>query len=86
MEAPREDVEMGNDEDEKQMEAEVPRVRRIPRVEKNKNVKIQDMLCTGIGVLLVSRVEELVDNIEVNCWRKRNEKKRLRLLLFITVS
>ena len=31
MEAPREDVEMGNDEDEKQWEAEVPRARMSPK-------------------------------------------------------
>ena len=34
-------------------------IRIIPRVEKNKNTKIQDMLCTEIGVLLVSKVEEV---------------------------
>ena len=56
-------------------------IRRIPRVERNKNMKIQDMLFTEIGVLLVSKAVELVVNIELNCWRKRNEKKRLRLLL-----
>ena len=37
------------------------------------NMKIQDMLFTGIGVRLVSKVEVLVDNIEFNCWRKRKE-------------
>ena len=35
------------------------------------NMKIQDML-------LVSKVEVLVDNIELNCWKKRKEKGRLR--------
>ena len=48
-------------------------------------MKILDMLFAEIGVLLVSKAEELVDNIELNCWRKRNEKERLRLLLSITV-
>ena len=62
---PREDVEVGNDED--------------PRVERNKNMKIQDMLFTAIGVLLVSKVEEWVDNIELFCWKKRKEKRLLRL-------
>ena len=32
-------------------------------------------------MLLVSKVEEL-DNIELNRWRKRNEREPLRLLLF----
>ena len=30
-------------------------------------MKIKDMLSTGVGVLLVSNVEVLVDNIESNC-------------------
>ena len=29
-------------------------------------------------MLLVSKVEVLVDNIEVNCWKKRREKERPR--------
>ena len=41
-------------------------------------MKIQDMLSTGVGVLLVSTAEVLVDNIELNCWKKRKEKGRLR--------
>ena len=36
-------------------------------------------------MLLVSKVGASVDNIESNCWTKRNEKERLRLLLPITV-
>ena len=51
----------------------------IPDAERNKNMKIQDMLFTGVGVLLVSKVEVLVGNIEVNCWRKKKEKEQLRL-------
>ena len=47
--------------------------------------KIQDMLSTGVGVLLVSEVEVLVDNIDLNCWKKRNERGRLRFKLSITV-
>ena len=39
-------------------------------------MKIQDMLSTGVGVLLVSKVEVLVDNIELHCWKKRKEKGR----------
>ena len=34
-------------------------------------MKIQDMLSTGVGVLQVLKAEVLVDNIELNCWRKR---------------
>ena len=79
---------MGNAEEP--VEAEVPRVRLNPKNptsrERNKNMKIQDTLSTEIGVLLVSKVEELVVNIELNCWEKRKEKERLRLLLLTTVS
>ena len=48
-------------------------------------MKIQDMLFTEIGVQPVSKVEELVDNIELICWRKRKEKERLPLLPVATV-
>ena len=46
---------------------------------------IQDMVFAEIGVLLVSKVEVLVDNIELNCWRMKREKDRLRLLPLTTV-
>ena len=86
----RADVEMGNDEDEEPLDAEIARVRMNPQNptnrDRNKNMRIQDMLFTGNGVRLVLKVEELVDNIELNFWRKRKEKERLRLLLLITVS
>ena len=49
-------------------------------------MKIQDILFPEIGVLLVSIVEELVDNIDLNCWRTRNEKERLALLPVTAVS
>ena len=79
---------MGNAEEP--VEAEVPRVRLNPKNptsrERNKNMKIQDTLSTEIGVLHVSKVEELVVNIELNCWEKRKEKEPLRLLLLTTVS
>ena len=39
-------------------------------------MKMQDMLFTGVGVLLV--VEVLVDNIELQYWKKKKEKGRLR--------
>ena len=48
-------------------------------------MKIQDMLSTETGVLLVSKVEELVGNVESNCRSKRKGKKRFRLLHLITV-
>ena len=38
-------------------------------------MKIQDMLFTVIGVRLVSKVEVLVDNIELNFWKKTRERK-----------
>ena len=86
----RGDVEMGNEEDEEPLEAVGPRARMNPktppRVESNKNMKIQDMLCAEICVLLLSKVEELVDNIECGCWMKEKDIERLRLLPSTTVS
>ena len=86
----RADVEMGNEEDEEPLEADIPRVRMNPMnpmSPKNRNMKIHDMLFAGVGVLLVlvSKVEVLVDNIELNCWKKRKEKGRRRSRLSITV-
>ena len=43
---------------------------------------IQDMLFAEIGVLLVSKVEVLVDNIELNCWRKKREKGPTPIVAF----
>ena len=63
IEESRADAEMGNDEDEEPLEAEMPRVRMNPRIareERSRNTKIQDMLSAGIGVSLVSKVEVLV--------------------------
>ena len=74
IEIPSEDVEMGSGEDEEPLEAEVQGKHespRIPRVERNKNMTILDKLSAEVGVLLVSNVVELVDNIELNCWKKR---------------
>ena len=84
----RADVEMGNDEGEEPLEAEIPRVRMNPKnptsIERNKDMKIQDTLFKGVGVLFVSKVEVLVDNIELNCWRKSKNNSdcsfRLRFL------
>ena len=77
----RADVAMGNEEDEDPLEAAIPRVRMNPKnsnEQRDRTMKIQDMLSTGVGVLLVLNVEVLVDNIEFNCWKKRKEKGRLR--------
>ena len=41
----------------KQKLPESDRIRRTPRAERNKNMKIQDMLSSGFGVRLVSKVE-----------------------------
>ena len=41
-------------------------------------MKIQDMLSTGVGVLLVSKVEVSGDDIELNYWKKKKEKERLQ--------
>ena len=40
--------------------------KEFQRAERNKNMKIVDMLSTGVGVLLVSKLVVLVDNIELN--------------------
>ena len=70
IEAPREDVEIGNEEDEEPLDAEVPRTRMNPKNptsrKKNKNMKVQYMLSTEVGVLLVSKVVEFVDSIVLN--------------------
>ena len=69
---------MGNEEDEEHLEAEIPRVRMNPKSptsrEKQDHEDSGHAVYTGVGVLLVSKVEVLVDNIELNCWRKRKEK------------
>ena len=49
-------VEMGNEEDEDPLQAEIPRVRMNPKNptsrEQQEHEDIQDMLSTGVGVLL----------------------------------
>ena len=49
----RADIGMGNEEDEEPFEAEIPRVRMNPK--NPADMKIQDILSTGVGVLLVSK-------------------------------
>ena len=58
----------------KQKFPESERILRIERTERTKNMKSQDMLSTGVGVLLVSKVEVVVDTVELNCWKKRKER------------
>ena len=80
IEAPREDIEMGNDENEEPIGSTGSQSKNESE-ESHESRESKDMLCTEIVVLLVSKVEELVDNIELNCWRKRKEKERLHMLL-----
>ena len=70
---------MGNREDEEPLEAEIP---RIPRVERNKNIKIPDMQFTEVCVLLASKIVELVDNIELNCWMKKEKERATPIVAF----
>ena len=81
-------VEMGNEEDEEPLEAEIPRVRMNPKNPMSREKQVHED--SGHAVYrswcaACVEVEELVDNIELNCWMKRNEKKRLRLLPLTTV-
>ena len=39
-----------------------------------------ETLFTEVGVLLLLKAEELVDNTELNCWMKSRENERVRLL------
>ena len=78
----RADVEVGNEEDEEPLEAEIPRVRMNTKNptsrEKQEHEDSGHAFCRD-SVLLVSKVEVLVDHTELNCWRKRKERGRLRL-------
>ena len=58
------DVEMGNEEES--LETEIP----------TKNVKIVDMLFTGNGELLVSKLMVLGDNFKLNRKRKKKESEQ----------
>ena len=49
-------------------------------------MKVLDMPFIEVGALLVSKVVELVDKIELKCWMKRKEKEQLTLLPSTTVS
>ena len=77
----RADVEMGNKEDEEPLEAEIPSVRMNPKNptsrEKQEHEDSRHAVYRSC-VLLLLKFEVLVDNIELNCWKKRERKKRLR--------
>ena len=47
-------------------------IRRIQLAEKNKNMKI----LYRVGVLLVLKVEVLLDNIELTCWKKKERERK----------
>ena len=72
---------MGNEEDEEPLEAEIPRVKRNPKNPTGREKQEHEdsgHVSTGVGVLLVSKVDLWVDNIELNHWKKRKEKGRPR--------
>ena len=54
-----------------------------PTVERNKHMKILDMLSAEVVVPLVSKVVEWVDNIE---WRSLGEEELLRLRFHDTLK
>ena len=74
---------MGNDEDEEPLEAEFQRDRMNPKNptsrEKQEHEDSGHAVFRSWCAVHVSKVEVLVDNIELNCWRKRKEKEQLRL-------
>ena len=41
--------------------------------ERNNNMEILDTLSTEVGVVLLSKLVDSVDNVELNCWMKRRE-------------
>ena len=81
---------MGNEEDEEPLAAENPRVRMSPKNptsrEKQKHEDSGHAVYRSWCAACVEGRGVLVDNIELNCWKKRREKERLRSKLSITVS
>ena len=72
---------MGNEEDEEPLEAEIPRAKMNPKNPtggKKQEHEDSGHVSTGVGVLLVSKADLWVDNIELNRWKKRKEKGRPR--------
>ena len=45
-------------------------------------MKIQDMLFSGVGVLLESKVEVLVGNIDLNCWSEKERERTTPIVVF----
>ena len=45
-------------------------------------MKMQDMLSTGVGVLLVSKVEVLAGNIELNYWEEQERERTTPVVAF----
>ena len=77
VEVSHEDVRMETIQKKEPLEAEVPRARMNPKnpgAERNKIIKILNMLFSEICVLRVSKAEGLADNIELKCWRKGTRK------------
>ena len=59
---------------------------RISGFERSRIMKMLDTLFAEVDVLFVSKIEELVGNIELSLWLKRTRKERLRLFPLTTVS
>ena len=77
IEARREHVEMENDEDEEPMEVEFPRARTNPKnpmSRENQEHEDSGHAVHATWCAALSRVQELVDNIELNCWRREREE------------
>ena len=85
----REDVGMRNAEDEQPLEVEILGVRMNPKNSTNReNQEHEDSgrAVHGSWCAACVHVRGVVDNMEVNCGRKRNEKEPLRLSLLTIVS
>ena len=74
-------MQMSKWETKEPLEAEIPSVRMHSKnpTKKKKNMKIQDMLSTRVGVLLVSKVEV---NIELNHWKKEERERTTPIVAF----
>ena len=55
---------------------------KFQRAGRNKNIKIQDMLSTGVGVVLVSKVEVSVDNRTIGRRKRKDDSDRSFRLRF----
>ena len=84
--APREDVEMGNDEDEEPSEAEVIRARIYPKNPTSREKQEHEDSGRAVYSSVFAACVQGRGNIELNCWRKRSEKERLPVLPLTTVA